>query len=188
MKDAWCLATSLADATSREIIDLYAKRWTIEPSFRDTKDLRFGMGLGTVRIENPQRRDRLLLVNAFAIVLLTLLGTAGEALGMDRHLKSNTAKHRQTPHPLGVSPGLHALRIDSDHAGRAPAASDGKIIATYTRIHGDLRRVCGGINEGMAEISTYGFICVIIFAPELFGYKYFLRSDENRFSAVTPKN
>ena len=94
MKDAWCLATSLADATSREVIDLYAKRWTIEPSFRDTKDLRFGMGLGTVRIENPQRRDRLLLVNAFAIVLLTLLGAAGEALGMDRHLKSNTAKHR----------------------------------------------------------------------------------------------
>lgn len=94
MKDAWCLATSLADATSRTIIDLYAKRWTIEPSFRDTKDLRFGLGLGTVRIENPERRDRLLLVNAFAIVLLTLLGAAGEAIGMDRHLKSNTAKHR----------------------------------------------------------------------------------------------
>jgi hypothetical protein len=52
------------------------------------------MGLGTVRIENPQRRDRLLLVNAFAIVLLTLLGAAGEALGMDRHLKANTAKTR----------------------------------------------------------------------------------------------
>ena len=94
MKDTWCLATSLADATSRTIIDLYAKRWTIEPSFRDTKDLRFGLGLGTVRIENPERRDRLLLVNAFAIVLLTLLGAAGEAIGMDRHLKSNTAKHR----------------------------------------------------------------------------------------------
>lgn len=94
MKDAWCLATSLADATSRVVIDLYAKRWTIEPGFRDIKDLRFGMGLGTVRIENPQRRDRLLLVNAFAIVLLTLLGAAGEALGMDRHLKSNTAQHR----------------------------------------------------------------------------------------------
>jgi hypothetical protein len=94
MTDAWCLATSRADAKPREIIDLYAKRWTIEPGFRDTKDLRFGMGLGTVRIENPQRRDRLLLVNAFAIVLLTLLGAAGEALGMDRHLKANTAKTR----------------------------------------------------------------------------------------------
>ena len=40
------------------------------------------------------RRDRLLLLNAFAIVLLTLLGAAGESLGMDRHLKSNTVKTR----------------------------------------------------------------------------------------------
>jgi hypothetical protein len=94
MKEAWCLAASDADATAREIMDQYAKRWTIEPSFRDTKDLRFGMGLGKIRIANPQRRDRLLLVNAFAIVLLTLLGAAGESLGMDRHLKSNTTKRR----------------------------------------------------------------------------------------------
>ena len=51
-------------------------------------------GDGVLRISDPQRRDRLLLLNAFAIVLLTLLGAAGESLGMDRHLKSNTAKHR----------------------------------------------------------------------------------------------
>lgn len=94
MKDAWCLAASDADATARAITDQYARRWTIEPGFRDTKDLRFGMGLGKIRIADPMRRDRLLLINAFAIVLLTLLGAAGESLGMDRHLKSNTAKHR----------------------------------------------------------------------------------------------
>jgi hypothetical protein len=94
MKEAWCLATSHAEATAREITNFYAKRWMIEPSFRDTKDLRFGMGLGVVRIADPQRRDRLLLLNAFAIVLLTLLGAAGESLGMDRDLKVNTAKHR----------------------------------------------------------------------------------------------
>ncbi|MDO8706530.1 MAG: IS4 family transposase [Sulfuricaulis sp.] len=94
MKEAWCLATSNAEATAREIINSYSRRWTIEPSFRDTKDLRFGMGLSVLRIADPQRRDRLLLLNAFAIVLLTMLGAAGESLGMDRHLKSNTAKHR----------------------------------------------------------------------------------------------
>ena len=77
-----------------QIIKLYSKRWTVEPSFRDTKDLRFGMGLGALRIADPQRRDRLLLLNAFAVVLLTLLGAAGESLGMDRHLKSNTVKTR----------------------------------------------------------------------------------------------
>ena len=40
------------------------------------------------------RGARLLLVNAFAIALPTLLGAAGEALGMDRLLKSNTSKTR----------------------------------------------------------------------------------------------
>ena len=27
------------------LVNHYAKRWTIEPQFRDTKDLQFGMGL-----------------------------------------------------------------------------------------------------------------------------------------------
>jgi hypothetical protein len=94
MKDAWHLTASVGAATAREIINLYSRRWTIEPGFRDTKDLRFGMGLGSVRIGDPYRRDRLLLLNAIAIVLLTLLGGAGEALGMDRLLKSNTVKRR----------------------------------------------------------------------------------------------
>jgi hypothetical protein len=94
MKEPWCLAASDAEAPTAVIVNHYAKRWTIEPSFRDTKDLRFGMGLSANRIGEPARRDRLLLISAFAIVLLTLLGAAGEALGMDRLLKSNTAKTR----------------------------------------------------------------------------------------------
>jgi hypothetical protein len=94
MKEPWCLVTDNRDASAPQTVALYSKRWSAEPSFRDTKDLRFGMGLSTVRIADPQRRDRLLLLNAFAIVLLTLLGAAGESLGMDRHLKSNTAKKR----------------------------------------------------------------------------------------------
>src|SRR5687768_14541631 len=94
MQEPWCLASSNRDATASQITKLYAKRWGVEPAFRDTKDLRFGLGLSAVRIADPQRRDRLLLLNAFAIVLLTLLGAAGESLGMDRHLKSNTVKTR----------------------------------------------------------------------------------------------
>ena len=52
------------------------------------------MGLSALRIDNPQRRDRLLLLNAFAILLLTILGAAGESLGMDRQLRTSTAKRR----------------------------------------------------------------------------------------------
>ena len=85
--------------------------WDIEPSFRDTKDLQFGMGdsgkgsagasrwkasggLSATRIGEPMRRDRLLLISAFATALLTLLGAVGESLGMDRVLKSNTSTKR----------------------------------------------------------------------------------------------
>jgi hypothetical protein len=94
MQEPWCLVASNREATAPQIVKLYSKRWTAEPSFRDTKDLRFGLGLDAVRIADPQRRDRLLLLNAFAVVLLTRLGAAGESLGMDRHLKVNTVKTR----------------------------------------------------------------------------------------------
>src|ERR1700677_962479 len=69
-------------------------QWDIEPSFRDSKDLRFGMGMSALRIDDPRRRDRLLLLNAFAILLLTILGAAGESLGMDRLLRTSTVKRR----------------------------------------------------------------------------------------------
>ncbi len=52
------------------------------------------MGLGTICVKSPERRDRLWLINAFAVVLLTLLGAASEALGYDRMLKINAAKRR----------------------------------------------------------------------------------------------
>ena len=94
MKEPWCLASSERDAPAATLINHYAKRWTIEPQFRDTKDLRFGMGLSATRIGEPMRRDRLLLISAFATALLTLLGAVGESLGMDRLLKSNTSKRR----------------------------------------------------------------------------------------------
>jgi hypothetical protein len=94
MKQAWCLATSLTDAKASALKSLYAKRWSIETGFRDTKDMRFGMGMGSIHVSTPARRDRLWLLNALAIALLTLLGAAGEELGYDRMLKSNTAKKR----------------------------------------------------------------------------------------------
>jgi len=72
----------------------YGSRWGIECGFRDTKDLRFGMGMDSVHVNSPERRDRLWLLNALAVVLLTLLGAASEATGQDRLLKTNTTKRR----------------------------------------------------------------------------------------------
>ena len=94
MKEPWCLVTSEPKIGTRTLIRYYGKRWGIETSFRDIKDMRFGMGLSAMRVSNPQRRDRLLLLSALAIALLSLLGGAGESLGYDRWLKVNTVKYR----------------------------------------------------------------------------------------------
>jgi hypothetical protein len=94
MKEPWCLATSHTDKAAAEIVKLYGRRFTIEESFRDLKNLRFGMGLTDTRISSPERRDRILLVGAIAASLLTLLGAAGEACGLDMRMKANTVKTR----------------------------------------------------------------------------------------------
>lgn len=94
MAQAWCLATNRTDLSPTEVVELYGRRFTIEETFRDQKDLRFGMGLSSTHIKDPARRDRLLMLAAFAQGLLTLLGAASEASGLDRLLKANTVKKR----------------------------------------------------------------------------------------------
>jgi hypothetical protein len=127
MQEAWCLAASSPDESAKNLIAYYGKRWHIEPGFRDAKDLRFGMGMSRLRVSTAERRDRLWLLNAFAVALLTLLGAAGEALGYDRHLKSNTAKHR-----------THSLFRQRRTSQKA--LSGAKLTDADLR-HGDLRRV-----------------------------------------------
>jgi hypothetical protein len=94
MAAPWCLAVGSATLTGAQAVRLYGRRFTIEEAFRDVKDPRYGLGLSTSHIGDPRRRDRLLLICAMATTLLTLLGRAGESLGMDRMLKANTVKKR----------------------------------------------------------------------------------------------
>ncbi len=94
MKEPWCLACSSSTMTGAFIVKLYSKRFCIEETFRDQKDIHFGMGLSATHISVPMRRDRMLFISAIAQVFLTLLGAAGESLGMDRRLKANTSKKR----------------------------------------------------------------------------------------------
>ncbi len=94
MKEEWCLATSLSDRRASEIVKEYGRRFRIEETFRDTKDLHFGRGLKANHIRRADRRDRLLFLFAIAHALLTLLGAAAEEAGLDRILKSSTVKKR----------------------------------------------------------------------------------------------
>jgi hypothetical protein len=116
MKEPWCLAVSHPELGAAASVKQYGRRFTIEENFRDTKDLRFGMGLRAARIKDPDRRDRLLFISAMAVALLTLLGAAGESIGMDRMLKANTSKQRthslftQGVYYYGALPNMRAER------------------------------------------------------------------------------
>jgi len=52
MKQAWCLAASSTTATAKEPTGYYGRRWGIECALRDTKDLRFGMGMGSMHVKS----------------------------------------------------------------------------------------------------------------------------------------
>jgi len=133
-------ATSERDATAATLTNHYSKRWTIEPQFHHTKDLRFGMGLSSTRISEPMRRDRLLLVSAFATVLLTLLGAVGEK---PRHGPAVEVEHQQDADTLVVLAGLYALRTHPEHAGASARTADG-----------DVRRSRGG-NGAFADERSW---------------------------------
>ena len=117
MKEPWCLAASSATASANQIVQLYSRRFTIEESFRDLKNPRFGLALSQARVSSPARRDRLLLIGALAAALLTLLGAAGESLGFERLMKANTVKRRsysllrQGLHYYASIPAMKAERL-----------------------------------------------------------------------------
>jgi hypothetical protein len=94
MKDAWHLASNLEVDSAEVLMKLYGRRFTCEESFRDSKDDRFGMGFKETTVSTCERRERLLAIGAVAAVLMTLLGAAGEVLGIERWLKANTSPHR----------------------------------------------------------------------------------------------
>ncbi len=94
MKEEWILASNIENGGARKIIKAYAKRWKIEPYFRDIKCGRFGYALYETHIKSTERRDRLLLIISLCYLLITLLGEAGENIGFDKYLKVNTVKTR----------------------------------------------------------------------------------------------
>ena len=120
MKEAWCLATNRPELGAAAIVERYAKRFTIEETFRDLKDNHFGMGLSATHIGTPERRDRLLFIAAVAHALLTLLGAAGEDCGFDRFLKANTVKRRTMSL---FNQGSHWYRRMGPHPPRAVHAA-----------------------------------------------------------------
>lgn len=94
MKDLWCLVSSTKHLSTENILKFYGARWSTETSYRDEKDIQFGLGLKKSHIGNPLRRDRLFLLSAIAIIFFTLLGAASEKVGFDKCIKANTTNKR----------------------------------------------------------------------------------------------
>lgn len=141
MKEAWCLATNLGTQRAAAIVKLYGRRFTIEETFRDQKDLRFGMGLRETRIRREARRDRLLMLLALGQALLTLLGAASERAGLDAYLKVNTVKRR-----------THSLYRQGVYwFGCLPTMRDDwfeRLLSAFSEIlaeHAELRSILGAI-------------------------------------------
>ena len=86
------LDARLAQLPAREF-DTY-RRWHEDAHHRRFQRPAIGMGLSSMHVSRPDRRDRLLLLSALAIAVLSLLGAAGERIGYDHWLKANTVKRR----------------------------------------------------------------------------------------------
>lgn len=80
-REPWLLVCSagLAHLAPEAIVALYAQRMRIEQSFRDTKNLRWGMGLEVSRSRGRVRLEMLLLVAHLAGLVQRLIGQYAKA-------------------------------------------------------------------------------------------------------------
>lgn len=85
----WFLMTDL-DWSGQALVELYGQRMTIEELFRDQKNRRNGWALRHTQVTTPERFDRLLLILAFAYVLLVGLGHYGKRYLCPSTWSSNT--------------------------------------------------------------------------------------------------
>jgi len=90
----WLLVTSKSGNTkiSKKIVKAYKRRMKIEHDFRDTKDMKCGLGLNLTRTKDAQRLATMLLIAALAAMTLTLIGLAAESKKLHYRFQANTIK------------------------------------------------------------------------------------------------
>lgn len=93
-KEPWYLVTDLPDASMRELVNIYRRRWWIETTFRDKKNRNWGLGLASVALKDHTRYERLFCIVALAFIFLSAHGAYAEQNGFDKGCKANTRKVR----------------------------------------------------------------------------------------------
>jgi len=94
-KNPWLLATSLFLATPQKIVRIYAVRFQIEESFRDTKNSRFGWCFRHARSEGNRRLGILLLIASLGLIVMMLLGQTAERMELHKSFQANTVRKKR---------------------------------------------------------------------------------------------
>jgi hypothetical protein len=92
-REPWVLVTSISDP-ARVVVDMYGMRMQIEETFRDFKSHRYGWSAEDIRSKDAKRVDVLLLLGAFAAVVMHIVGLAAAARGLQRGFQANTLRSR----------------------------------------------------------------------------------------------
>jgi DNA-binding XRE family transcriptional regulator len=85
MKEPWILATSARNEAATTIVKRYGRRFTIEETFRDQKDLRFGFGLRATHIRSTARETISRIETGSKTASLDLLVEVAAALELELH-------------------------------------------------------------------------------------------------------
>lgn len=93
--EPWFLATNL-EWGWKKILFAYSRRMSIEELFRDEKNIRYGWGLRQFRVSSPERLERMLLVLAYAYLLLLLMGVMCQESYSQAHWSSAVGRRRQS--------------------------------------------------------------------------------------------
>ena len=93
-REPWLLTTSLCHISPRQIVAIYKRRMVIEESFRDLKSPHLGWGVERAKSHCTQRLQMLLLIGAFALLAIWLVGLCARARQIHLHLQANTIRDR----------------------------------------------------------------------------------------------
>ncbi len=114
-REPWILAANLPAGRklAHSVVQIYRQRMQIEESFRDMKSARFGLALEFHRSRDPQRLAILLLILAFALWVLWLIGSIAKERGLMRHYQANTVRHREVLSVIFL--GIRIIERAQDH-------------------------------------------------------------------------
>ena len=90
-EEALILGTSLGWHW-RKVVEVFKGRMCVEELFRDEKNVRYGWGLRLTRVKSYDRLERLLLVLAFAYLLLLMMGLICRETMSEAHWASATTR------------------------------------------------------------------------------------------------